>query len=234
MALRAFLAVVLLAAAPWTAAAKESLHYSVEWRLINAGFADLTFDETSSTLHLKSTGLVSRLFRVDNTFEAKFTKEFCTKEYKLHAEEGSKRRDTKVVFSGNQSKYVEMDLLKSEVASERELTIAACTHDITAALAKLRTMNLAPGQNATMPISDGKKFAQARVEAQQRDKITTKLGTFQTIRHEAFLFNDVIFKRSARLLVWITDDARRLPIQIQVRMRIHIGTVTLQLDTVEP
>lgn len=234
MLLRAFFLLAGLVAAQCTAGAKETFHYSVEWRLINAGFAELTFEDTGAVLHLKSTGLVSRLFRVDNQFESKFTKEFCTQEYKLHAEEGSKRRDTNVVFSGNQSKYVEKDLLKNELASERELTIASCTHDITAALAKLRTMNMTPGQNIQMPISDGKKFAQARVEAEGREKITTKLGSFQTIRHEAFLFNDVIFKRSARLLVWITDDARRLPVQIQVRMRIHIGTVTLQLDKVEP
>ena len=60
------------------------------------------------------------------------------------------------------------------------------------------------------------------------------LGKFNAIRYEAFLFNDVIYKREARLFVWISDDARRLPVQIQVRMKFHIGTVTLQLDKVEP
>ena len=115
------------------------------------------------------------------------------------------------------------------------MDIYGCVHDVLAGLAKLRSLTtLQPGQNTTIPISDGKKIAQARVEAQEKDKISTKVGTFNTIRYEAFLFNDVLFKRNARLFIWITDDARRLPVQIQARMRIHIGTVTFTLDKVEP
>ena len=90
------------------------------------------------------------------------------------------------------------------------------------------------GQAVTLPVGDGKKAVQARVEAQEKEKISTKVGTFNAIRYEAFLFNDILFKRNARLLIWISDDARRLPLQIQVRMRIHIGTVTFLLDKVDP
>jgi Protein of unknown function (DUF3108) len=89
-------------------------------------------------------------------------------------------------------------------------------------------------QDIRLPVSDGKKFVQARIQAQEKEKIRTPAGPFNAIRYEAFLFNDVIYKREARLFVWISDDARRLPVQIQVRMKFHIGTVTLQLDKVEP
>jgi hypothetical protein len=85
-----------------------------------------------------------------------------------------------------------------------------------------------------IPLSDGKKFALARVQMQDKENIRTPAGQFATTRYEAFLFNDVIYKRSARLFVWLSDDARRLPVQIQVRMKFHIGTVTFQLDKVEP
>jgi hypothetical protein len=110
-----------------------------------------------------------------------------------------------------------------------------CVHDVVGALAKLRMLrSLQPGQSTTLPVSDGKKVVMARIEAQEREKISTGVGSFQAIRYEAFLFNDILFKRQARLFIWISDDARRLPVQIQVRMRIHIGTVTFNLDKVEP
>ena len=48
------------------------------------------------------------------------------------------------------------------------------------------------------------------------------------------LFNGVIFRRKARLFIWLTDDARRLPVQIQVRMPFYLGTVTLQLEKETP
>jgi hypothetical protein len=33
--------------------------------------------------------------------------------------------------------------------------------------------------------------------------------------------------------VWISDDARRLPVQLRVRMSVLIGTITLQLEKIE-
>ena len=59
----------------------------------------------------------------------------------------------------------------------------------------------------------------ARVEAQQREDIKTPAGAFKTIRYEAFLFNDVLYRRYGHLYVWLSDDARKLPVQIRVRLQ---------------
>jgi hypothetical protein len=83
-------------------------------------------------------------------------------------------------------------------------------------------------------MSDGKKSAMVRVEAQEREDVQTKAGNFKTIRYESSVFNGVIYKRSARLLIWLTDDARRVPVQIRVRLGFPIGSITLQLDKDEP
>jgi hypothetical protein len=32
------------------------------------------------------------------------------------------------------------------------------------------------------------------------------------------------------MLIWLTDDARHLPVQIRIRMQLVIGTITLSLD----
>ncbi len=45
--------------------------------------------------------------------------------------------------------------------------------------------------------------------------------------------NGVIYTRKGRLFVWITDDARHLPVQIQLQMSFPVGTVTLQLEKEE-
>jgi hypothetical protein len=44
-----------------------------------------------------------------------------------------------------------------------------------------------------------------------------------------FLFNGVLYKRQAHLYVWLTDDRRKLMVQLRVRMPITIGTITFQL-----
>jgi hypothetical protein len=45
-----------------------------------------------------------------------------------------------------------------------------------------------------------------------------------------YLFNNVLYKRPAHLNVWLSDDRRRLPVQIRVRMTITIGTINLLLE----
>ena len=115
----------------------------------------------------------------------------------------------------------------------QEIDIPPCVHDVVGGLYFLRTLNVEPGQAIQVPVSDGKKAVMARVEAQQREEVKTPAGTFKTIRYELFLFNGVLYTRSAHLNIWVTDDARRIPVQIRVRLQFTIGTITLLLDKVE-
>ncbi len=73
----------------------------------------------------------------------------------------------------------------------------------------------------------------AKIEAQQREEVKTPAGTFKTMRYEVYLFNGVLYGRSAHLLLWLSDDRRRLPVQVRVRMPITIGTLTLLLEKQE-
>jgi hypothetical protein len=94
----------------------------------------------------------------------------------------------------------------------------------------MRTLTLEPGQSTTIPVSDGKKFAMAKVEAQAREDVKTPEGVFHTIRYEIYLFNDVLYRRPAHVNMWLTDDRRKLPVEIRVRMQFTIGTITLLLE----
>lgn len=218
----------------------ESLTYSIEWRLIYAGSAHLTLRPANngvwnSEIHVESGGMVSKLYKLDDNYTAKLQSGFCTTDTDLEAYEGKKHFSTKVNYdhSAKKATYLERDLIKNAVVHSSEVEIPACAADIAGSIYKLRTLKLEPGQSTSLPMSDGKKSAMVRVEAQEREEITTKAGTFKTIRYESFAFNNVLYKRSARLFIWLTDDARHLPVQIRVRLNFPIGSITLQLDKVE-
>jgi hypothetical protein len=216
----------------------NTLHYGVEWRLVRAGSARLAWTPSSETgyqadLHLESSGLVSKLYRVNDQYRAILKPDLCASTVKLHAEEGKRRRDTKVTFAGGKASYLETDLIKKAVVLSKDIEVPACTYEYTGALNKLRSMRLEPGQSAQLPLSDGKKFAQVKVDAREREQVKTTAGTFTAIKHEVHMFNGVLIGRKARMYVWISDDARRLPVQIQVRMAFLIGTITLQLEKEE-
>jgi hypothetical protein len=216
---------------PQSFPSQETLVYNIQWRLIDAGDARLTQDPKTSKLRLESSGLVSKLYKLDDSYDLEMQGDFCAVSTALDALERSRHRETRVIYDYSKGKanYVERDLLKNTVMKTSEVEIPPCTHDIVGALYKLRTLKLEPGQSTQMAVSDGKKSVSARIEAQQKEEVKTKAGTFNTTRYEAFVFGGTLFTRKAQLLIWISDDARRLPVQIRVRLSFPIGTINLEL-----
>lgn len=206
--------------------------------MVEAGEASLKWQPSATSrsgeaqVDLKSKGLVSKLFPVDNHFTLKTDEIGCALLTTLNASEGSRRRHTQVTYDrvAQRVQFREQDLVKNQT-TEKEVAIPGCTFDVIAALFELRRLRLEPGTAFSVPLSDGKKFVQARVESQAREKVTTPAGEFNTVRCEAFLFDGVLFARKARLHVWFTDDAAKVPVQIRISMRFYVGTVTLQLTS---
>jgi hypothetical protein len=149
----------------------------------------------------------------------------------MDSHEGSRERDTKIAFdaAAHRAAYLERDRLKNTTLLQQEIEIPPCVHDVVGGLLYLRTLNLEPGQSVMVPVSDGKRSVMAKVQAQSREEVKTPEGAFHTICYEAYLFNNVLYRRPAHLNIWLTDDRRRLPVQIRVRMQFTIGTITLQL-----
>jgi hypothetical protein len=222
--------------------ANEVLQYGIEWRLVPAGTAKLTWAAlprpASSAgelrLHMESSGLVSRLFHVDDDYTAALGQNLCVQNSFLSAHEGSRNRETRVNYNAQTRKasYAEKDLNRNSTTTH-EVDIPPCVHDVVGGLMVLRTLSLEPGNTAQIPVSDGKKFVQVKVESQRREQIQTEMGMRRTIRYEVFLFDNVLYKRSAHLHIWLTDDSLRLPVQLQIRMTFTIGTITLKLQKQE-
>jgi Protein of unknown function (DUF3108) len=215
---------------------KFTMHYGIEWRLIRAGIARMNWLPEGAgfqgDLHIESSGLVSKLYRVNDDYRVQMNDQFCGLTVNIHAEEGKRRRDTSITFSDGKAAYSERDLLKNTVVS-KETPVPACVHEYLGGLQRLRTQRPEIGHSIQIPLSDGKKAASVKVEAQEREEVSTPLGKFKTIRYEVFLFNDVLISRKARLQVWLTDDERQLPVQIRVRMQFLIGTIELKLEKQE-
>jgi hypothetical protein len=230
----------LLSASPPAEVPGESLYYGVEWRFVYAGNASVTLarnpDHTEDVaVHLQSAGLVSRLFTLNDTYTAQLTGDtFCAHSSELDAMEGKRHHSTSAQFDYSRGKvsWVERDVLKNTVFKNGETDLpAACVSDVVGGLYLLRGMHLEPGQSVQIPTSNGRKAANVRIDVQEREEVATaKLGKFQTIRCEANIFNGVLYARNAHMSIWLTDDARHLPVQIRMRMPFVIGTITLQLE----
>ena len=217
----------------------EKLTYRIEWRLITAGTAKLQLTQAPNNgwqiaLDLESAGIVTRLYRVADTYKLNAADQFCGLNTLLEAQEGKKHHLSKLTFDQRARKvmYEDRDLVKN-LSTRKESPIPACTRDVMGALSALRMLSLEPGHNITMPITDGKKVVNARLEPQARESVSVNGKTYQTIRYEAFLFDNVLYQRKGRLFIWMTDDADHIPVQIRVQLGFPIGTIGIYLDKEE-
>jgi Protein of unknown function (DUF3108) len=209
--------------------------YVVEWQLVRAGTVTLEFSPTHTSMHLESSGIVSTLFKVNDVYTADYNDIYCATSAHLESTEGKRRSESRVTYDGlhNHAWFVERDLTKNAVIHEGGTDIPNCVSDVVGAMLKLRFMDVEPGQSTHLPVSDGRRSAPVKIQAEGREDVKTPLRTYHTMRYEADLLNGVVYQRKGRLDIWLTDDAQRIAAQIRLRMSFPIGTVTLQLEKEE-
>ena len=213
----------------------ERLTYTVEWRLIHAGDVVVESGPTSEVVKLESAGMVSALYKIEDTYRVQFDSSFCAASSLMNSKEGSRHRETAISFDRNRNRafLTEKDLIKNTIVSRTDVQIPNCAHDVITALKQLRRTKVDVGQSVQIPVSDGRKSAAVKIEAQERERVTTPAGTFNAVRYEVNLLNGVVYSRTGRVFIWLTDDDRRLPVQFRLRLSFPLGTVTLELEKEE-
>jgi hypothetical protein len=153
----------------------------------------------------------------------------------MESMERERHHETQVTYdrSRNHAAFIERDLNTNMVVKQTGTDIPNCVADVLGAFTKIRAMNVGVGQTAQVAVSDGRKSAQVKVTGLEREGIKTPAGMFQTVRYSADLMNGVVYPRKGEVFVWLTDDPRRLPVQIRVRTNWPISTVTLDLEKEE-
>ncbi len=214
----------------------EKLSYRVEWRFVTAGNVTVQLSRFNAAdwqmnMDIESAGLVTRLYKVTDKYKVVTDQKFCGVQSDLDAEEGKRHKRTSLSFDLPRHKveYDDHDVLKNTF-DKRSLDVPPCTREIAGALASLRLMDVPPGKSATFPITDGKKLAYGRIEAQAKENVNIDGKNYQTVRYEAFLFDNVLYRRKGRLFIWLTDDAARVPVQLRFQLGFPIGTVTVELE----
>jgi hypothetical protein len=210
----------------------DKLTYGVEWRLVRSGTVVIETNPFEGRVHLESAGLLSALFKVEDLYAVRYDGNSCATDSTFDSVEGKHHRQTVVTFDHNQRKasFVQKDLTNNTIMRSGQTDIPECPHDLLAGLMALRGNRLEPGQSMNVTLSDGRRTGTVKVEAQEREEITTPAGTFKTIRYEVDIFNGVIYMRKGRAFLWATDDGDRTPVEIKLRLSFPVGTVTLDLE----
>jgi hypothetical protein len=87
-------------------------------------------------------------------------------------------------------------------------------HDLAGAMMWLRMQALEPGSTYEIPVFTGSKTFTMRAAVVGREKVSTAIGTFDTVRVDLLLGFDKKFKTDRPSHVWFSDDERHVPVKM--------------------
>ncbi|MBJ6798526.1 DUF3108 domain-containing protein [Geomonas propionica] len=206
----------------------ERLTYDVTWSGMKAGSALLEAtaqgDELRLTNTIRSTGIVSAFFKIDDRTESVTTRAGKPKFFRENKREGSYRAAREATFNFSTLKANSIDLLKK---IEQTDAITSRTYDNLSSIYFIRGSDLSPGRTIPFDIYDTKRLWNTEVRVVTRQEVRTPLGRFKTVMVTSRLKHNGEEAKVGNATFWFTDDDRRIPVKITTTMK--VGEVTLTL-----
>jgi hypothetical protein len=172
--------------------------------------------------------------KVKDTYVSKVSAaDFGLRSFKRSIQEGKARREQTATIdreSGRVS-YADRNLADPKAPPRiKEAPSPAWVLDILSAIYFVRTQKLNQGDVIAIPISDGGDLYNIEVLVGKREELKLALGRFKTVQLEAKVFDGRFIKRSGEMLVWLSDDAKRLI--TRVRIKTSGATVVAELKRI--
>jgi hypothetical protein len=211
---------------------KQTLTYSVDWRVFPAGTSVIRFESTGDRERVSATadtaGAINLLFHVADRFESTLDRgKGCTYEFDKQVVEGRRQLNSTLRMDYGQSKSIldEKNMVTGQ-SKHVESAIPGCMTDLLTGVFYIASQPLVVGQSFVIPVVDAMHNVPVTVKVEGREEIKTTLGSFKTIRVQPTAEAGVVKNRGA-IWIWYTDDERHLP--VQMRARLFWGTITFRL-----
>jgi uncharacterized protein DUF3108 len=218
--------------------AKQTLTFSVDWRVFTAGTAVFHLEQVNGVQKVSATadtvGTVTMLFPVVDAFQSSFdTKTGCSVGFSKQLSEGRRKVSSDLSFDYNAGKQtlLEKNLVKGTQKTQ-VASIPACVTDSLSAIFYAASQPMVIGQPIRFPLADSMRTVTVAMKVEAKEEIKTPAGTFQTIRVEPTA-DEGIVKNRGRIWIWYTDDARHMPVQIRATLYQVFGTITFHLQSFE-
>ena len=185
----------------------------------------------------KSKGTLTKLFRFSFLQNIKSTidsEKFRALKTVKHDEQGDRIRDSEAIFDYKQKMvtYVETDP-KDLARPPRRIASAVPeeTHDLISGVYHLRTLPLAVGKTFEVNVSDSGLVYKIPVRVVAKEVQNTAIGKIECFRLEPAVFGPGRFiETKGSMIIWITDDARRLPVRSVINA--NIGKIDIKIKSI--
>ncbi len=212
----------------------EKLTFAVQYAGATAGFATLSVkgiekQSGRDCFHIQATArthpFFDTFFKVRDTIDSFIDAEsLFSWRYEKHLQEGGFKGDSFFVY----------DQVRHKLVDDRgnENAMVAETQDVMSCFYLFRAMDLEVGKSLTIPVTaDDKKSYELKVDVLKKEKVKVLAGKFDTILVQPHLAFQGVFQQKGEVFIWVTDDARHIPVKI--KSKIVIGSINIILQDAE-
>jgi hypothetical protein len=172
----------------------------------------------------RSKGTLLKLFRysflqkIDSTIASNDLRALKTTKHDVQKE---RVRNSEAVFDYTDRRvtYTETDP-KEPMRAPRMIAsdLNGETHDLVSGIYNLRTLPLAVGKTFDVTVSDSGLVYKVPVRVTGRERLKTEIGRVWCFKIEPEVFGDGrMIEREGSMIIWITEDSRRIPVRSQVK-----------------
>ena len=206
------------------------VYYNLNFVWINAGNAvfntNLEDMNGHRVYHITGTGKTSKsyewVFKVKDKYETYIDKEsMLPLRFVRNVNEGGTKIRQDVTFNHK----------KGEAISDKKVySIPKCTQDVLSTIYYARNIDYnkySPGDKIPFNLFLDDKLYSLYIKYIGKERITTKMGTFNAIKIMPLLIEGTIFKGGEKMTVWVSDDENHLPLRVD--SPILVGSIKVDL-----
>ncbi len=207
----------------------EKLVFNIKYGFITAGQATLEIEKDSFrgnvdiyriTSTARTTRFFDRIFRVRDEIESIVDKDsFYSHRFTKRLQEGRYRQYRIHFYYPEQgfTLYNRYDFDKGRFNEER-MEIPGETQDILSAFYWARTQDLKPDSSIFVHVTaDGRNY-EAEVKVTGPETVNTIWGEMECLVLHPILEGEAIFRQTAEIYIWVTNDEHRIPVKLQSKI----------------
>jgi hypothetical protein len=213
----------------------ERLEFELSYSGVTAGHAVQEVTRQNNEIHIVSTARSADwlrfFFPVEDRIESYLTAGTSPlylgspRLYQEKKREGKTITDRDATFDRGK---LEVTLNDRRHPDENKTTaITKRTYDTLSSFFYFRTIPLQVGTSYYIDIYDCNRLWNTEVKVLRREELTTSFGHFKTIVIQPLLKSEGIFARTGDMFIWLTDDDRRIP--VQMKSKVVVGSITATL-----
>lgn len=209
----------------------ETIEYDLSWLGVVGGRATLSVvpngDQFTISTVARTLGAIGRLYPVRDEIESVVSRSnFSTLRFEKSLNERGRSKTELTILDPRR---------KMALRKGKEFPYQPPIFDPLSTIYYIRTLDLSPGARHEMTIIADDKIYPMEAIVLKREKLRLDGTVLDTVLVEPKMRYGGIFRdENQRLLIWFTDDARRVPVRIRSELEFGSITATLRSSRLTP